>query len=235
MILVNYFDYDEVAYYQAAMQLIIVLEVLILISSKAIYPVISRLHNKPKKIAIKFIENSLFMSILIGFPSAIFLSVYSDQFILIMYGDKYTPSVIGLTILAWLVPIRFMAHILGTVLSATFNQKQRAIATWLAALLNVALNIILIPRYGFIGAAFSMILTSSFLTLYYYLSLYYKYSYIRLSPILFDFFIPVLIVWMSAVILPFNMIINILVSLIFYILSLFILGVISKKIVLNIQ
>jgi O-antigen/teichoic acid export membrane protein len=233
LILASYFGSDEVGYYQAAMQLIIVLEVLILISSKAIYPVIARLHNKSKKITIKFIENSLFGAILLGLPSAVFLSVYSEQFILIMYGEDYAPSGPGLTILAWLVPIRFMAHILGTVLSGTSNQKHRAIATWLAALLNIVLNIILIPRYGFIGAAYSMILTSGFLTVYYYISLYYKYSHIRLISILFDFLLPTLVVWISTIMLPFNIIVNILVSLIFYMLSLFILGVINKKNILS--
>ena len=81
--------------------------------------------------------------------------------ILMVFGSQFEPGYFPLVIL--LVGYLFKASFAsaGFLLSMTGHQDQSAIINGLSALLNIALNIILIPTYGLLGAALASAITSA--------------------------------------------------------------------------
>ncbi len=79
--------------------------------------------------------------------------VLSEQFLTVYFGDPYEASVRPLRILLPGVLGFAVARVIWPVLQAGGHLRKLLIATGAAVLANVALNIVLIPRFGIIGAA----------------------------------------------------------------------------------
>jgi O-antigen/teichoic acid export membrane protein len=72
-------------------------------------------------------------------------------------------SVPLLSVLAWIVFLGGPRTILGMFLVASARQKERAQALGAALVMGILLNLILIPRYGPMGAALATVGTEAFL------------------------------------------------------------------------
>ena len=84
-----------------------------------------------------------------------------------LFGDEYRPAISLLMILAIAAPIRFLASSAGSVLSTRDYMRAKVHLMGLAALVNVLLNLLLIPHYGATGAAIATVLSDALLcTLY---------------------------------------------------------------------
>jgi O-antigen/teichoic acid export membrane protein len=172
-----------VGLYQAPMRLVMIFEIIPFLLSTAMYPTISKtyLHSieEAEIMLLKAIRYMLFM----GLPIAMGMTLLSKEITLLVYGKKFLPSVLLLQILAWVIPIRFCGHILGTTLSASDNQNIRALATGLSACLNIGLNLILIPLYSYNGAAIASVITCVFLVIFYYYSIKREFFHVALRKI----------------------------------------------------
>jgi len=162
---------NAVGFYQAPFRLIMTLDIIPLLLSTAIYPTISKAFIESKDQALTYITKLLIKSLYIGLPIALGMSLLSKQIIILGYGDQFSPSISAFTILSWIFPIRVCCHILGAALLATNYQNIRALATVLAAFLNIVLNLFLIPYYSYNGAAFGSVVTSGFLATFYFYSI----------------------------------------------------------------
>lgn len=70
-----------------------------------------------------------------------------------LLGQNFEGTKAVLPIMAWVLVPQTISITMGRVLVATGNQQRCAIATGLALLLNAALNLTLIPRFAYMGAA----------------------------------------------------------------------------------
>jgi len=172
-----------VGLYQAPMRLVITFEIIPSLLSAAMYPTICRTYGHSKEEAGIMMMRALRYMLFLGLPIAMGMTLLSKEIIPLVFGDKFMPSVLLLQILSWIVPIRFCGHILGTALSASDNQSLRAWATGLSACLNIGLNLILIPRYSYNGAAFASVITSGFLVGFYYYSIKKEFYHVALERI----------------------------------------------------
>jgi len=168
-------DVEEVGFYQGAIRLIIATEMLPLVLSNAIYPTISRVLKESEKDAVAIMQKMMYVVLIIGLPIGATIMMLAKPIVLLIFGSNYTAIVSALAIVAWLVPIRFCGHILGTALSASGNQKFRTWASWLAVGVNITMNLIMLPRYGYIGAAITSVFTSFFLVSFYYVALHLRF------------------------------------------------------------
>jgi len=167
-----YRDIEEVGYYQGAMRMIVALEILPLVLSNAIYPTVSRVLKESKSAATEIVQKMTHLVLVLGLPLGVTLAMLARPIVSLVLGQGYEAVPPALRIVAWLVPIRFCACVLGTAISASGHQKFRAAASWCAVVVNVVVNLILIPRYGYLGAAVTSLATSSFLLAFYYIALY---------------------------------------------------------------
>jgi O-antigen/teichoic acid export membrane protein len=104
--------------------------------------------------------------LLLGMPLALIIAFYGREIILFIYRNvSYEPSVITLQILIWMLPIDLVSRVVQYALIAVNREHSVTVFYGLGLVLNVTLNLILMPKYSYIGAAWASIITQVFLLL----------------------------------------------------------------------
>jgi O-antigen/teichoic acid export membrane protein len=94
----------------------------------------------------------------LAFPIAVGTTVLADPIIRLLAGDEYLPhSANALRVLIWFLPFSFSNALLQYVLIALNRQRFITGAFAIATGFNVLANLLLIPRFGYIGAAVTTI------------------------------------------------------------------------------
>jgi len=96
------------------------------------------------------------------------LVVVSPWVVPLIFGEKYHQVAQVLMILAICVPARFLCTVMTTALLSEKHTRYRVGATGFNALVVVVFNVLLIPHYHVMGAAFATVLgeLSSLLSMY---------------------------------------------------------------------
>jgi O-antigen/teichoic acid export membrane protein len=117
--------------------------------ASVLFPTIAGQHEKSKEIAIKGAVGALGLSVLgggVGFLAGPII-------IPLLFGDKFTGSIDPFLILIPGVAVFSITNVLSTYLAGTGNPRYSATISFLAFLLTVILDLVLIPKYGIAGAA----------------------------------------------------------------------------------
>jgi O-antigen/teichoic acid export membrane protein len=148
-----------VGWYSAAYRLIEVLIFIPATIASVVYPVLSNFYISEQQ-SLKLIYEKLFKYLVIsGIPIAVGTTILAHKIILLIYKSDFSNSVIALQILIWTIPIIFLNYVFGTIL-ASINQQVLALKiNFLSMVLNVTINMLLIPRYSFIGASIATVIT----------------------------------------------------------------------------
>jgi O-antigen/teichoic acid export membrane protein len=97
------------------------------------------------------------MFILISVPLAIILSAGGETVLTTLFGERYADSAAPLAILAWSIVLGFFNYLLWYSLLAAYREGMKVVIMLVGLVLNVGLNLVLIPAYGPRGAAISLI------------------------------------------------------------------------------
>lgn len=159
---------EEVAIYSAAYNLALAVLFIPTVYTNAIYPVLSRYHRESKENLKLLYEKSFKYLYIIGLPISAGIYFLAGRIINFLYGEAYSSSIIALQIISWYMFIKFLNFLLGTVLSSIDRQDKRMLGQGTTAAFNVLLNLLLIPKIGYIGAAWATFATEIFLFLLYY-------------------------------------------------------------------
>jgi O-antigen/teichoic acid export membrane protein len=95
----------------------------------------------------------------LALPIAVGVSVLSGPLIFLLYGTSYAESAPILAIHVWAGPFVFLGAALSRWLIAEDRLRFSLVRHGTGALVNVALNLILIPPLGGIGAAISTLVS----------------------------------------------------------------------------
>ena len=149
---------EEVAYYHVAIKLTRMIISVLLAGGVVISVKISEKGdiNKCKKILRKY-----FLFILLFFlPASLGLLTFSKELIFIIAGEQYLNSIIIMKLLSILLLLIGLSNIFGTQILYSFGKdKEVILSIFLSTLVNILLNIILIPKYGALGACIGTIVT----------------------------------------------------------------------------
>jgi O-antigen/teichoic acid export membrane protein len=113
------------------------------------------------------------------FATAILLTVgvlvLAERAILLFFKDEYIASANVLRIIFLALPLFFVRNLLLTILFSINKQKQSMICLGIGLLLSLILCAILIPRYSYIGASISFVISEIiiFAMLFYLVSRYF--------------------------------------------------------------
>lgn len=100
---------------------------------------------------------------LMGGLGAMVLIGSATPLMTLLYGEAFRSGASALTILALMLPMSFASGILLNRLVAVGKQRLLAVASVSAAVLNVGLNLLLIPRLGMRGAALATLASEAVL------------------------------------------------------------------------
>lgn len=230
IIMLSYMTNDKtVGYYSAAYNLIEGLLFIPLAFSTAITPLASKLFVQSKLKMKKLLSESLRIMIVVSIPLAIGISILAEKIILLFYGDSYTGSIIALRVLIWSIIPTFLHYILGLFIVSTNNEKKGMIYTGICASCNILINLILIPRYGLLGAAFATILTELLLLILSYKLLKKIFNNINIFKLIYKPIISGLLLSSIYFIKQLNIFLLIVIGAIIYIGTLYLLKDIKKE------
>lgn len=137
-------------------------------------PKASALSGEGDSEKIKLLFHQSVQNIYIGIlPIVAVLAVAAPSAIHLVYKGKYDDSIglIYLFLAASLVkPVGYVA---GIILGATGNIRLDNRNCWISAMLNVICNVLLIPKFGVMGAAIASAVSFTSLTILHYLSVRY--------------------------------------------------------------
>ena len=97
--------------------------------------------------------------LLAGLPIVAFVWLEAEPLMRVAFGSQFVPAASVLHMLILVVPLLFMTGISSVVLMGVDKVGVTFWRSILAAAFNVLLNLVLIPRYGIMGAAVSTVLT----------------------------------------------------------------------------
>lgn len=144
-----------VGFYSAAYKLFEVAVVLPHSFMLVLFPtLVEEFHTNRRHFKSRF-KKALVIYSLIGGSIALILWSFSYEIITLIYGDKFLPSIDILDVLSWAILLFFLNFLLSNMLIASGLEK---VNTWNlvgATVLNIILNLFLIPLYGGIGSAWA--------------------------------------------------------------------------------
>lgn len=123
----------------------------------SIFPILSQ-KNTPKKKLFK-ISVVIMMTAAMGLVIGVYL--LAPWMVEVLAGEGFEPSVTVLRILIIGALFSYMGHLIGFTLISQGGQKEMLKLGGVALLVNLGLNIILIPRYGIVAAAWVTVLTEA--------------------------------------------------------------------------
>ena len=219
-----------VGWYNAAYNLVLGFKPIPSLFLNAIFPLMSYYYvSSIDSLKVAYEKASKFLLIL-GLPLAVGITLLADRIIPILYGEQFYPSIIALQILAWELLLIFLYGPLGNVLVSTNKQNQMATVAGIGALLNVILNLILIPPLSYIGAAIATIITGTFLFgVYFYLvskQLHTLFLHKLIAKPLIACLVMGLFIYFCTAM---NLFIIIFLSIVLYFVALYLIGGFSKE------
>lgn len=157
----------EVGYYSAAIKINNLVIELISAIVVILLPRLSYLKEKNElqefnKLSVKGFNIVLFFSI----PFCFGAYVLSNQLIIMLSSEKFLDAVLPMKILCPLIMFISISNLIGTQIFPALNKEKTSLLVYsIAILVNIAINIVLIPKIGATGAAVSTIIAEGLVTL----------------------------------------------------------------------
>ena len=167
----------EVGIYQAVFKLVLLPLIIPDVIINALLPVLSRTfsENPERWEKLGRIMNKLL--ILVSLPVTMILFVYAKPIIEIVYNAKeFLPAIPVLRIFALILFVRFTVETYALMLTTSNRQHKRMLVVVIATLLNFGINLYMISNFGFLGAAYTSLLTNVLVGIGY---IFYTYPLIR--------------------------------------------------------
>jgi O-antigen/teichoic acid export membrane protein len=112
-----------------------------------------------------------FILLAVSFPVILVTSMFSEQIVAVVFGSQYAPTARALAILGWAYGFYALNLPSHSVFGSTKEMRYFLPVLAGSFLLNVTLNLLLIPRYSYLGAAMGsvVVLAFGFLCRFYFL------------------------------------------------------------------
>lgn len=111
--------------------------------------------EKLYKLSFKYLSTVLL-------PICVGITIFAEPIIRLLYGNEFLGAALVLRILVWSEISAFLGVVHNSILISTGLQRLDFILTSLSAIMNIILNIILIPVYGIVGAAIATVISYNF-------------------------------------------------------------------------
>lgn len=126
-------------------------------------PVLSRTYSVSLIAFKKRSYHLLFVSMILGGGLALGTILIAKPLVQVVYGSEYTQSGTILQILGIILLFRFLSFGAAAILAAVGWQNKRVVVQVIVVSLNIALNLLIVKRFGLIGVALVYVFTEALL------------------------------------------------------------------------
>ena len=149
----------EVGYYSAAFRLIYPLSFIPVALVMSLLPVISRLYYEKDKNLNRIYQFGLKIMLCLSLPMTIIIFFTSGEIINMIYTSRYNYSSEGLKILIISQVFLFLNVVMYHFIISIGKQAKGFYVVVEMVIVNIILNIFLIPEYGLVGASIATVIT----------------------------------------------------------------------------
>jgi O-antigen/teichoic acid export membrane protein len=214
---------EAVGFYNAAYRLMEALIFFPAVYTTSIFPVFSSLYVSSKKpLKGAYVKSFKYLTIL-SLPMAVGITLLADQIILLIFKSAYIPSILTLQILIWVLPFSFINYMMGSLLTSMNKQMTLLKITIVSLVLNVGMNLVLIPMYSYLGAAFVTLVTDAFAVALSYYVVSKLLARVNVLKVIFKPAIACLAMALFILLVQTNLFLEIAVSVIIYFVVLVVL------------
>ena len=159
--------YEQVATYQAAAKLLEASQFLVRPLTLILLPVCAALAAREQWDDLHRLMHKMFAGMaVLGVAAWGFVAALAVPIIRIVYTATYDPSAEVLRVLYLSVPGLYLATVAMLLASSTMRERRAVFIMALGVALNVALNLVAIPRYGALGAAWVTVASQTFVAVW---------------------------------------------------------------------
>jgi len=172
---------EQLAIYQAFFKIVLILLMINSLLESVFLPYLSSMFRNGNRNFnnIAKLINKVIVSL--GLLLFVFFVLFASDIITLLYSDKYLPALVITLPLAFVLLFRIISTVYSVVLTISDNQNLRVITVFVSLVVNVVLNFIFIPKYGFVGAAYVSMVTHFVL-----IGLYIYFGYEQLKSLLLE-------------------------------------------------
>jgi O-antigen/teichoic acid export membrane protein len=127
---------------------------------QALFPVLSRQAAGQPHELVRAFGLGLKVLLVLALPISVGTTLLAEPIVGLLAGPAFLPdSALALQVLIWFLPFSFVNGLTQYVLIALNRQRWITLSFFVAAAANLALNLWAIPRYGFLGAAVTTVVS----------------------------------------------------------------------------
>ncbi|WP_306524158.1 flippase [Rheinheimera sp.] len=131
------------------------------------YPDLLKAYNKNWESYLCILKKRSVQFFLMAFGIAIFMTLGAKWIMWLAYGEKFVPSATVLQIHVWAGCFIFVRALISQHLIITGNEPLSLLSHGVGAILNVLLNLWLIPIYGIEGAAWATLISYAYASFFF--------------------------------------------------------------------
>jgi len=147
----------DVGIYVAATRLVSSMFIISIVISNTVFPMLVSIGRQSER--FDEISSGLFNLLgIVGFLMAGFFTLAAEPITWILYGEAFEGSGEVLAVVAWVIPFVFFNNLAWKYHVVDGTQKLGMYRVFFGLLLNIALNLLLIPEFGLLGAAVGTLL-----------------------------------------------------------------------------
>ncbi len=155
-----------VGYFAAADKIRMAFQGILSPMSQSVFPYVNKLLSESYERFISFNKKLFKIALTVGAFISIILFFFAEPIVDVVLGNNYQQSILVLKIIAWLPLVIFLSNVLGIQTMLPMNKhKSFSIILFFAAVINLSLSFILVPKYFEIGTSISVLVTEIFVTM----------------------------------------------------------------------
>jgi O-antigen/teichoic acid export membrane protein len=151
---------EEIGWYASAFKCVEALSALPSMLGAALFPTLVQLRIEDHAKLARLLRVSTKLVLILAIPTSLFVSAYSRPLVLLIYGPRFLPGASVLSVLIWCIVPMFLYFFLIWVNIAAGHASHNVYGGIGALITGLILNVILLPRVGFIGAAWAALLAN---------------------------------------------------------------------------
>lgn len=156
---------EEVGFYAVAYKVQFLLLGFYGIFVNTLYPVVARLVSDNKSNSKAKLILLTKYSFILGIVNFIIVFFGANTIIRLIFGQAYIFSVLPLEILIWQILFAYL-NIIPALCLLSIQAREYLIGSWIGAIINIILNLLLIPKFGVSGAAFATAFSECIILIY---------------------------------------------------------------------
>jgi O-antigen/teichoic acid export membrane protein len=159
IVLSSYVSDQMIGWYSTAYNLTLTLTGFAVSFNNALFPTLTREHETNPEVVRPVYYRLVKMILFISLPIAVGGMLTAGKIVGLLYKPEIGPAALPLAIMVWDIPLS-MYHMFSSYMSTAIQTERRAARIYITmGVLNLGLNLLLVPLFGIVGAALTTVLT----------------------------------------------------------------------------